>query len=73
MRFPKGSRAIEWTGLANASLGINSYARKQFLGHSDVGAQKTGWAAFRMMVDVEKIKRNPETRWITEKQDLHLW
>jgi hypothetical protein len=39
----------------------------------DVGAQTTGWAAFRMMVDVKKIKANPETAWITSKQDLHLW
>lgn len=41
--------------------GINSFARSQLLQSLDPGARPTGWAAFRMMAEVSKIKADPET------------
>lgn len=40
--------------------GINSFARSQLLKDADPGSQPTGWAAFRMMAEVSKIKDHPK-------------
>ncbi|KIX03918.1 uncharacterized protein Z518_07471 [Rhinocladiella mackenziei CBS 650.93] len=53
--------------------GINSFGRQQFLKDQDKGAQKTGWAAYRMMVDVSKIQENPETSELVAQHNNHLW
>ncbi|EXJ69311.1 uncharacterized protein A1O5_07347 [Cladophialophora psammophila CBS 110553] len=59
--------------LVVACDGINSFARAQFLGDQDKGAQRTGWAAYRTMVDVTKIKANPATADLVERHNNHLW
>lgn len=40
--------------------GINSFARSRLLKDADPASQPTGWAAFRMMAEVSKIKEHPE-------------
>ncbi|OAP54796.1 hypothetical protein AYL99_11244 [Fonsecaea erecta] len=59
--------------LVVACDGINSFARKQFLGEQDRGAQRTGWAAYRTMVDVSKIRANPATANLVMRANNHLW
>ncbi|CAI7678906.1 unnamed protein product [Penicillium pancosmium] len=48
--------------LVIAADGINSFARSQLLQDADPGSQPTGWAAFRMMAEVSKIKDDPQLR-----------
>ncbi|KAK5989206.1 FAD-dependent monooxygenase OpS4-like protein [Cladobotryum mycophilum] len=43
-----------------AADGINSSARSQLLQSLDPGSQPTGWAAYRLMTEVSKIKADPE-------------
>ncbi|PHH59544.1 hypothetical protein CDD81_2875 [Ophiocordyceps australis] len=47
--------------LVVAADGINSTARAQLLGPLDPGSQPTGWAAFRMMTSVSKLRDDPVT------------
>ncbi|KIW93315.1 uncharacterized protein Z519_05920 [Cladophialophora bantiana CBS 173.52] len=68
----KGGLRME-ADLVVACDGINSFARAQFLGDQDKGAQKTGWAAYRTMVDVANIKANPATADLVERHNNHLW
>ncbi|KIW25189.1 uncharacterized protein PV07_08388 [Cladophialophora immunda] len=59
--------------LVVACDGINSFARTQFLREQDRGAQRTGWAAYRTMVDVASIQANPATADLVEQHNNHLW
>ncbi|OAL25850.1 hypothetical protein AYO20_10312 [Fonsecaea nubica] len=68
----RGGRRIE-ADLVVACDGINSFARTQFLKEQDRGAQKTGWAAYRTMIDVSSIKANPLTADLVERHNNHLW
>ncbi|KIX96462.1 uncharacterized protein Z520_07728 [Fonsecaea multimorphosa CBS 102226] len=69
----KGGERIE-ADLVVACDGINSFARRQFLGdEQDRGARRTGWAAYRTMVDVSSIQANPATADLVEKHNNHLW
>ncbi|KAH8660536.1 salicylate hydroxylase [Xylariales sp. PMI_506] len=56
-----------------AADGINSLARKQFLGADDPGSQPTGWAAFRMMTLSESIRADPEVADLLEGFGSNLW
>ncbi|PHH77638.1 hypothetical protein CDD82_3411 [Ophiocordyceps australis] len=47
--------------LVVAADGINSTARAQLLGAQDPGSQPTGWAAFRLMTQVSKLRQDPVT------------
>lgn len=62
-------------GLVVACDGINSSARRQFLGQDqDRGPQKTGWAAYRMLADVSRIRAaDPTTADLVARQNNHLW
>ncbi|KAJ5085520.1 hypothetical protein N7532_010291 [Penicillium argentinense] len=40
--------------------GINSTTRSQLLQEADPDIKPTGWAAFRMMAEISKIKEYPE-------------
>ena len=60
---------------SDAFTGINSFARKEFLGPLDPGSQPTGWAAIRMMADVNTLKADPITTDIVnlETHSSNLW
>ncbi|PWI73142.1 hypothetical protein PCL_10157 [Purpureocillium lilacinum] len=65
-RFNEGAVDLANGTTLSASLvvaadGINSTARSQLLGKDDPGSQPTGWAAFRMMVEVAKLQADPLT------------
>ncbi|KAJ5474648.1 hypothetical protein N7475_004214 [Penicillium sp. IBT 31633x] len=56
-----------------AADGVKSVARG-ILGESDKPAvNKTGFAAYRATVDVERIKEDPELSWLLEKPALNIW
>ncbi|TID18295.1 FAD/NAD(P)-binding domain-containing protein [Venturia nashicola] len=59
--------------LVVAADGINSVARKAFLPELGDGLGKTGWAAYRSMVSVENIKRNPITAHIASQHACNCW
>lgn len=53
--------------------GVKSFARS-LVSTSGKGVPKpTGFAVYRATVDVDKMRRRPELRWILEKPDLNLW
>jgi len=53
--------------------GVKSTARSIVLGGVDKPPMRTGFAAYRATVEVEKMKKNPETAKLLEKDGLHLW
>ncbi|KAK5271662.1 hypothetical protein LTR96_003488 [Exophiala xenobiotica] len=53
--------------------GVKSYARTKVLGGVDQAPRKTGFAAYRATVDVEKMKAYPETAEVCAKPNLNLW
>jgi salicylate hydroxylase len=53
--------------------GINSVARKAFLPDVGDGLEKTGWAAYRTMASVDKIKANPKTAHIVAQHKCNCW
>ena len=53
--------------------GVKSFARTCIPGGKAYQPQATGFAAYRAAVDVEKMKADPVTAWLTEKSALHLW
>lgn len=59
--------------LVVAADGVNSVARKAFLPEIGDGLEKTGWAAYRSMVPVEKIKANPMTAHVVKRHTCDCW
>ncbi|KAI9873397.1 MAG: hypothetical protein M1823_007929, partial [Watsoniomyces obsoletus] len=61
--------------LVVAADGINSFARAALLGSADPGTTTTGWAGYRMMCEVSRIKQNPALAQICTNTDLdtNLW
>src|ERR1700761_8104235 len=53
--------------------GINSFARRSFLKETGDGLEKTGWAAYRTMIPVEKIRANPETAQLVSQHCCNCW
>jgi salicylate hydroxylase len=53
--------------------GIHSVARKEFLPDIGDGLERTGWAAFRAIVPVDKIKANPQTAHIVAQHKCNCW
>jgi salicylate hydroxylase len=53
--------------------GVKSYARTKVLGGVDQAPRKTGFAAYRATVDVEKMKAYPDTAEVCDKPNLNLW
>jgi salicylate hydroxylase len=53
--------------------GINSVARKAFIPDVGDGLERTGWAAYRTMVPVDKIKANPKTAHIVAQHKCNCW
>ena len=56
-----------------AADGIKSVARAALLGDRDLGQQKTGFAAYRATVDVERMLKDPDTAALLERPALNLW
>ncbi|KAK4943999.1 hypothetical protein LTR10_016520 [Elasticomyces elasticus] len=59
--------------LVIASDGLKSLARKKVLGGVEQAPRKTGFAAYRATVDVEKMNAYPDTAEILAKPNLNLW
>lgn len=59
--------------LVVAADGVNSVARKAFLPELGDGLERTGWAAYRSMVPVEKIKANTTTAHIVNQHVCNCW
>lgn len=60
--------------LVVAADGIKSIGRDSVPFTSDSTPRKTGYAAYRATVDVEKLRREvPEAAWILEKPGLNTW
>ncbi|KAI1627692.1 salicylate hydroxylase [Exophiala viscosa] len=59
--------------LVIASDGLKSVARQIVLGGVDQAPRRTGFAAYRATVDVEKMKAYPDTAEILAKPNLNLW
>jgi salicylate hydroxylase len=52
---------------------VKSVARKKVLGGVDQPPKRTGFAAYRATVDVEKMKVHPDTAELLAKPALNLW
>lgn len=52
--------------------GIKSTARKVVVG-DNIPPRKTGFAAYRATVDVDKIKADPNIAWVVEQPNINLW
>lgn len=59
------------TGLTDPQ-GIHSTARREILG-VDKTSLKTGLAAYRATLDVEKIRPESDIAWIVEKPGQNIW
>ncbi|KAH7407169.1 salicylate hydroxylase [Cadophora sp. MPI-SDFR-AT-0126] len=64
--------------LVVACDGIKSFARKAFLGEGNGEGEgkweeKTGWAAYRCMAPVEKLKANPLTEHLGSDYNCNCW
>lgn len=63
-----------YTGdLVVSSDGVKSIGRSKVLGGLDQAPLRTGFAAYRATVDVEKMKTFPDTAQLLTKPGLNLW
>ncbi|KAL7919622.1 hypothetical protein ACQKWADRAFT_315556 [Trichoderma austrokoningii] len=56
-----------------AADGVKSLARGHILTHEKKDPIRTGFAAYRATVDVEKMRDDPDTAWLLEKPTLNIW
>ena len=56
-----------------AADGVRSIAREKVLTFADKPALRTGFAAYRATVDVERMKEDPNISWLLEKPGLNIW
>lgn len=56
-----------------AADGVKSVARPMVLGGQDKPAQKTGFAAYRAVVNTDEMMNDPDTAWLLEKPQLNIW
>lgn len=59
--------------LVVAADGVKSVARPVVLGGEDVPAVRTGFAAYRAVVDAELMRDDPDTAWLLEKPGINIW
>ena len=62
-----------YADLVVAADGINSFARKSFVGDEEGETEKTGWAAYRTMAPVDKIRANPQTAHLVQEHSCNCW
>lgn len=55
------------------TTGVKSLARGKVLGGDDQPPRRTGFAAYRATVDVEKMKAHADTAELLDKPGLNLW
>lgn len=53
--------------------GIKSEARKVVLGGQDQPPLRAGFAAYRAIIDTEKMKSDPDVSWLLDNQGQNLW
>ncbi|KAF2704919.1 FAD/NAD(P)-binding domain-containing protein [Pleomassaria siparia CBS 279.74] len=59
--------------LVVAADGIKSDARKLVLGGVDQPPREAGFAAYRAMVDTDKLKDDPDVSWLLDNPGQNLW
>ncbi|KAJ6153578.1 hypothetical protein N7470_006537 [Penicillium chermesinum] len=59
--------------LVIAADGVLSKARKIVLGDADRPPHLTGFAAYHAVVDMDRMREDPEISWLLEKPSLNLW
>lgn len=55
------------------SLGIKSTARAIVLEGEDQPPQEAGFAAYRALVDTEKMRQDSDTVWLLDNPGQNLW
>lgn len=58
---------------AKRMTGIKSVARNIILDGKRMPFQKPGFAAYRAVVDVNRMRNDPEVSWILERPALNIW
>ncbi|KAF7547171.1 hypothetical protein G7Z17_g7919 [Cylindrodendrum hubeiense] len=56
-----------------AADGVKSVARAAVIGGVDKPATKTGFAAYRAVVNTDQMKIDPDTSWLLEKPGINIW
>ncbi|KAJ5198680.1 uncharacterized protein N7498_007797 [Penicillium cinerascens] len=56
-----------------AADGVNSTARRTVQGGTDHPPQRTGFAAYRAVVDIDRLQGDPDIAWLLEKPSFNLW
>ncbi|KAJ5691804.1 hypothetical protein N7462_001227 [Penicillium macrosclerotiorum] len=59
--------------LVVAADGVNSAARQVVLGGANHPPQRTGFAAYRAVVDIERMKADSDVAWILDQPAFNLW
>jgi salicylate hydroxylase len=58
--------------MANGVTGVNSTARRTVQGGADHPPQRTGFAAYRAVVDIDRMLCDPDIAWLLEKPSFNL-
>ncbi|QKX60295.1 uncharacterized protein TRUGW13939_07438 [Talaromyces rugulosus] len=64
---------IHGADLVVAADGIHSVARKLVLGGQDMVFQQSGLAAYRTIVDVNRMRDDPEVSWVLDRPSMNVW
>jgi salicylate hydroxylase len=56
-----------------AADGVKSLARPVVLGTPDIPPERTGFAAYRAVVDTDLMRADPDTAWLLEKPGINIW
>ena len=56
-----------------AADGVKSVARAVVLGGEDMPAKRTGFAAYRAVVNTEEMRGDQDTAWMLERPCLNIW
>lgn len=59
--------------LVIAADGVRSVARGVVLGGVDQPAERTGFAAYRAVVETELMRGDRELEWLLERPSLNVW
>lgn len=62
-----------YSSSSNSKPGVKSLARNHILPHEKKDPIRTGFAAYRATVDVEKMRDDPDTAWLLENPALNIW
>ncbi|KAF2476791.1 FAD/NAD(P)-binding domain-containing protein [Lindgomyces ingoldianus] len=65
--------SVHYADLIVAADGVKSEARKVVFGGEDQAPRRTGFAAYRAMVDTEEMRKHPQVSWLLENPGQNLW